>query len=60
MISFKMYWWYVPIILFIIPIIREVFYHGSGNWWDFDFNGFLLFCICWIVAIAIIITKLLS
>ena len=58
MITLKLYWWFAPIILFLIPIIQITFHKDSD--WDMNFTGLILMALCWPGALFIIITRLLS
>ena len=64
MIEITLYWWYIPIILIILPFIiiwiLEKTGHIGGDW---DFTGPLvvlfILVVCWVAAIALIIGKLI-
>lgn len=56
MISIPLFWWYIPIILFLIPIIYEVF-RESGGYIDFDPLGMVLLPLCWGSALSVCATK---
>ena len=59
--TLTIYWWYLPILLFIVPIIITQFIEKSG---DYDFVTPLLclatYGICWMGSLGIIIGHFLK
>jgi len=59
MITITLYWWYGPIILFLIPIIYGYFYKPSGCF-DFGLGPLFVLTGCWPSAIIWVLVKLLN
>lgn len=55
MITIPLFWWYIPLILFLIPIIVRIIDKSYQR----DLGFMLLALACWPSALAITITKLL-
>ena len=57
MITLKLYWWYLPIALFLIPFIYSKFRKSSGSF-DLQIDTMLICAVCWFSAIGILLGKL--
>lgn len=55
MISITLHWWYLPLILFIIPIIYITFSKDPGGYFGIDFIRPIVLGICWSIALGILI-----
>lgn len=53
-------WWYLPLVLFIIPFIYDKFRKPTGGWMNFEIDTMLVTAACWVSAIVSIITRLIS
>ena len=56
MISIPLFWWHIPLILFLIPVVYG--YLASNFYIDNDpILATVIICVCWGVALGICGTK---
>jgi hypothetical protein len=56
-VTIYLYWWYIPIVLFVLPFIYGWRREPSGDW-DLGIDLMLVAVLCWAGAIGIVIGKL--
>jgi len=55
MITLKIYWWYLPLILFLLPFVFLHFYDDSSGYLSIDIIPILVVIVCWIASLSILI-----
>ena len=55
MFTLKIYWWYLPLILFLLPLVIIYFSYDKSNGFFSDITPLITILVCWVSAISIII-----
>jgi len=55
MITLKIYWWYLPLILFFLPFVFMYFYDDSSGYLSIDITPILVVIGCWVASFSILI-----
>ena len=58
-LTISFFWWYIPLVLFIIPVIYSFFRKPEGQY-DFMIDVMILFAACWVSVVVSIITHFVS
>jgi len=53
-LTLMLYWWYLPIVLFLIPIVYCMF-RGNQGAYDFGLDLIFIFGTCWSGALFTLI-----
>ena len=57
MVSVTVNWWYLPVLLFLIPFIYNYF-RAPGGSYDFGFDVVGVGLVCWCLALGILFGRL--
>ena len=56
-IAFTLHWWFIPIILFLSPVVYAFFRPDQGGY-DFQIDTMIILFACWAGAIGVLLGKI--